>query len=79
MELQRLCESEWIGIWKPFRTGQVRIHVSYSELFFHPDFHMRPDPYPVKLEQFMTEHLPGAASLIARQNVICIESSAIKG
>lgn len=76
MELQRLSESEWIGKWKPFRTGQVRTHVSYSELFFHPDFHMRPDPYPVKMEQFMTEHLPGAASLIARQNVICIESSA---
>jgi SAM-dependent methyltransferase len=75
MELQRLSESEWIDKWKPFRPDQIRIRVSYSELFFHPDFHIRPDPYPVKMEQFITEHSPGLSSLIARQNVICIESS----
>lgn|GEM_PF-778367 len=79
MELQRLSESEWIGKWKPFRPGQIRICAGYSELFFHPDFHIRPDPYPVKMEQFITEHLPGLSSLIARQNVICIESSTYLG
>jgi ubiquinone/menaquinone biosynthesis C-methylase UbiE/uncharacterized protein YbaR (Trm112 family) len=75
MELQRLSESEWLNKWKSFHQRKVKTKVRYSELFFHPDFHIKPDPYPVWVERFMAEHLPAAASFIARQNVLCIESS----
>ena len=74
MELNRLSISEWINKWKPFRPGQVRIRYGYSELFFHPDFHVRPKKYPVQLEQFIARYLPDFASLFSRQGQIRIES-----
>jgi len=74
MELNRLSISEWINKWKPFRPGQVRIRYSYSELFFHPDFHIRPKKYPVQLEQFIVRYFPGFASLFGRQGQIRMES-----
>ena len=74
MELNRLSMSEWINKWKTFRPGKVRTRYGYSELFFHPDFHIRPKKYPVQLEQFIVSHFPGFVSLFARQSKICIES-----
>lgn len=73
-ELNRLSRVEWINKWRAFRPGQANMNFRYSELFFHPDLHVRPDRYPVKLEQFISMNLYCLASLFARQGQMCIES-----
>lgn len=73
-ELNRLSMAEWIKKWRAFRPEQARMDFQYSELFFHPDFHVRPKRYPVRLEKLITNHVSGLASLFARQGQILIES-----
>ncbi|MCX5829715.1 MAG: class I SAM-dependent methyltransferase [Deltaproteobacteria bacterium] len=73
-ELNRLSRAEWIRKWHTFRSGQASMDFRYSELFFHPDLHVIPERYPVKLEQFISISLSRVASLFARQGQICIES-----
>jgi ubiquinone/menaquinone biosynthesis C-methylase UbiE len=74
MELNRLSVKEWMNKFGKFRSGPVKTSHGYSELFFHPDFHLRPTTYPLKLEKWITARLPGIASLIARQGQIRMES-----
>lgn len=66
-ELNRLSGREWTDIWRRFRGGRAQVSYGYSELFFHPDFRLRPRHYPMKLEQALARHAPGVASLFARQ------------
>jgi len=73
-ELSRLSMVEWIKKWHAFRPERMCMDFQYSELFFHPDFHVRPERYPVRLEQFISRRLSGLASLFARQGQIRIKS-----
>lgn len=67
MELNRLSADEWNAVWQQFRSEKTEINSGYSELFFHPDLRLRPQLYPVKLEQTLAIHAPGLAALFARQ------------
>jgi ubiquinone/menaquinone biosynthesis C-methylase UbiE len=66
MELSRRTAREWTRIWSDFRRGRCRLSTGYSELFFHPDLHLRPRRYPLRLERALG-WLPMLARMIARQ------------
>lgn len=74
MELNRLSAEEWTDVWRQFRGGRLQINSGYSELFFHPDFHLRPRPYPLRLERVLVTHTPRLAALFARQVHVRIET-----
>lgn len=76
MELNRLSAEEWSAVWRQFRRGAWPITSGYSELFFHPDFHLWPRWYPTRLEQALITHAPGLAGLFARQLQIRIDARA---
>lgn len=78
MELNRLSAQEWANVWRNFRGGRPNISVGYSELFFHPNFHLRPQPYPLRLERFIAACIPWLAALIARQVHIRIETRGVE-
>lgn len=67
MELNRLSAEEWANVWRWFRGGHPCVTRGYSELFFHPDFHLRPWPYPLWLEHALVTCTPKLAALFARQ------------
>lgn len=67
MELNRRSAAESRSLWEDFRNGRVQIRHGYSELFFHPDLHLRPRPYPLWLERLLTAGAPGIAATFARQ------------
>jgi uncharacterized protein YbaR (Trm112 family)/ubiquinone/menaquinone biosynthesis C-methylase UbiE len=66
MELTRRSAAEWRAVWRAFRPGRARVVTGYSELFFHPDLHVRPRPYPAALERALAAARP-VAGLFARQ------------
>lgn len=72
MELNRLTVKEWLNFWSDLSDGQ-QVTFGYSELFFHPNFRLRPRPYPLETEYLLTTAFPGLASLIARQSHVKIE------
>lgn len=74
MEVNRLTAQEWRERWRSFHGGQARIRCGYSELFFHPDFRVRPSGYPVRLEEILTTYAPAFSALFARQVQIQVES-----
>lgn len=74
MELNRLSAEEWKGVWEEFRAGRSQISHGYSELFFHPNFHVRPRLYPLRLEEALVRHRPKLAALVARQVQVRVES-----
>ena len=73
MMLNRFSAREWTAIWQNFRQGNPKISHSYSELFFHPEFRLRPHPYPMKLEHLLARKLPGLAATFARQVQVRLE------
>lgn len=76
MELIRRSAREWAEVWSDFRRGRARIETGFSELFFHPDFHLRPRRYPLRLEGILAGRAPALAGLIARQVDLRIASRA---
>lgn len=74
MEVNRLTAREWRERWQSFRHGHAKIRCGYSELFFHPDFRVRPSKYPVRLEEILTTYAPAFSALFARQVQLQIES-----
>lgn len=74
MELNRLSPREWEDVWRQFRGGTPRISANYSELFFHPDLHFRPQHYPISLERALTKYVPKLAGLFARQAQLRIDA-----
>lgn len=74
MELTRLSAAEWAALWKGFRGGRARITCGYSELFFHPDFRIRPRPYPVGLEESLVAKVPRLTAVFARQVQVSVMS-----
>jgi hypothetical protein len=73
MVLNRFSAREWREIWQNFRRGNVEISHSYSELFFHPEFRLQPQCYPMKLEHWLARRLPGLAAVFARQVQVRLE------
>ena len=74
MDLNCLSAEEWIDFWRDFRGGSVKLSHGYSELFFHPNFRLRPSRYPVELENTFATHVPKLAALFARQVQVRVES-----
>lgn len=74
MELNRLSVREWTDIWRSFRHGSPKISHSYSELFFHPDFRLSPERYPVRLERILATWAPPVSAFFARQAQLCFEA-----
>jgi uncharacterized protein YbaR (Trm112 family)/ubiquinone/menaquinone biosynthesis C-methylase UbiE len=74
MMLNRFSAREWTEIWRHFRQGNLEISHSYSELFFHPEFRLRPRRYPMKLERLLARRLPDLAALFARQVQVRLEA-----
>lgn len=74
MMFNRYPAREWTAIWRKFRNGAPIITHRYSELFFHPEFHLRPDRYPLGLEDFLATRAPGLAALFARQLGLHLEA-----
>ena len=76
MEWNLLSEKEWINVWGQFRGGRPEISSGYSELFFHPKFHLGPLAYPLRLERALATYAPKLAGLFARQMHIRMETRA---
>ena len=74
MELNRLSVREWTDIWRGFRHGSPKISHSYSELFFHPDFRLLPERYPLRLERILATYVPPVSAFFARQAQLCFEA-----
>ncbi len=74
MELNRLSVREWTDIWRGFRHGSPKISHSYSELFFHPDFRLSPERYPVRLERILATYVPPVSAFFARQAQLSFEA-----
>lgn len=74
MILNRFSAREWTEIWQNFRQGKTKISHSYAELFFHPEFRLRPQRYPIKLEHLLARRLPGLAAIFARQVQVRLEA-----
>lgn len=74
MEVNHFSAEEWAALWQGFRGGAPRIRSGYSELFFHPEFHLRPRRYPVRLEQALVTRARPLAALVARQVDVRIEA-----
>jgi SAM-dependent methyltransferase len=78
-ELNRLSNNEWRTIWQAFRAEDTKITGGYSELFFHPDFHLFwSQGYPSGLERVLTDNLPWLASIFARQGQLRISARATR-
>ena len=73
MELHRRTPAEWRAVWRTFRGGRSRIRSTYSELFFHPDFRLRPSRYPVRLEAALVRWAPTLSALVARQALVRVD------
>ena len=69
-ETNRLTGAEWLDELRTVRSGRFRASVGYSELFFHPELHLRIWPYPVRLEHWLAERFPAFSGAIARQ--VCL-------
>jgi len=74
LELIRLSAKEWTDAWRKFRDGRVTISHGYSEMFFHPNFRLRPQRYPVRLERVLAERFPRLAAIFARQVQVSVEA-----
>jgi ubiquinone/menaquinone biosynthesis C-methylase UbiE/uncharacterized protein YbaR (Trm112 family) len=73
MLLNRLSGKELAALWrKVLPTGAVTI--GYSELFFHPDLHMRLDGSLARLLETLLSRLPLVARFFARQTQITLSS-----
>ena len=72
----RLSASEWEGRWNSFRGGQFDMFHGYSELFFHPELWIRPRPYPLGFERFLTRYALRVSSSFARQVILRLETRA---
>jgi len=75
MELNLFSDREWAEIWKTFHNGNFKMQPIFSELFFHPNFRVRPRRYPLKLEQAIATYVPNLAKLFSRQIQMRIESA----
>jgi len=73
MELNRLSAPELRQAWRAFRADRSQMSTGYSELFFHPDFRLRPS-YPARLEEWLATAVPSVAALFARQVHIRLQS-----
>ncbi len=73
-ETNWLLLSEWESRWRLFRDGCFTVSRGYSELFFHPELHIRPRPYPSRLERLLSRWAPMLVSLFARQRYLRLES-----
>ena len=74
MELNRLSGTEALQKWGTLREGRTTVGYGFSELFFHPNFRVRPSHYPARLERFLTRTLPFLSRSIARQVHVRVES-----
>jgi hypothetical protein len=72
MELNRLGSGEWLAEWRSLAGADAR--VTYSELFFHPEFGLRPRPYPLAVERLIARGAPALAATIARQVDVRVEA-----
>ena len=66
MELYRRSAAELRKLWQFLVNETVKVDIGYSELFFHPDLRVKPNPYPMAIERLVAK-FPGFASLFARQ------------
>lgn len=66
MVLNRLNADELINLWKGI-AGDAKHKVGYSELFFHPDFHLRPRNRYLYIIENILRKVPWIARGFARQ------------
>lgn len=71
--LNRLTAYELTTLWKDIAKN-AKFEIGYSELFFHPELHLKPGNwYPVVLECIL-RRIPWISRIIARQVHIKISS-----
>ena len=78
VELNRLSAGQLAGVWRPFCKQRSKLSCRYSELFFHPDFHLRTQRYPLWLELFLVAYAPRLAGLFARQVHVRLEMRSVE-
>ena len=71
MTLNRLNAVELLEIWRGVSVN-AKFKIGYSELFFHPDLHFKPQGRYIEFLEIFFNRIPGLSHLFSRQIQIII-------